>query len=575
VLTATASLAVFAQFNDTAAATPKKLQKQHTLAEYLRKLAESDLPLAVRFAAGRAFPASDERVLGVSGAIVSDAVVSLLQIDPAQFHALAIRSGEIGEALSAIWPTVPEALPTLTLKTIESAFEDLPQTGNVDNKKQILRDLFRQCATGRQAAYLAKIIFSDLRTGVKEGVLQAAIAEAFGKTIAQIQRCDLLVGDLGEVALLAKQDRLDSATFQLFHSIQFMLATPQESASRAAQTMDARPFFAEHKLDGIRAHIHKSGQGRDARVAIYSRTLDRTDKSFPDVVAAVSALPGEFLLDGEIVPYQDGEVLPFAHIQKRLGRKVLSAKILRDHPAVFIAFDLLYLNGQLLMDRPLRQRRQLLATFPTSLQKTESIEVATAAQIESAFCTARECRNEGLVLKDPDSIYSPGRRGQVWLKLKTHLPTLDCVVTAAEFGHGKRRGVLSDYTFAIWDRDPPSDPAAQLVNIGKAYSGVTDEEIAQLTELFLGISRGQRGRLHGVEPKIVLEIAFDQIQRSARHASGFALRFPRIKRIRWDKSPADADTLPRVQEIFLSPSNTAHLRELAAAPEPTLFDGLP
>jgi DNA ligase-1 len=569
-----ATLADFAQTSDAAATTTKKLQKQHILADYLRALDESDLPLAVRFAAGRAFPANDERVLGVSGAIVSDVLVNLLQIDPAQFHALAIRSGEIGEALSAIWPPPAEALPTLTLKTIESAFLDLSQTGNIENKKQILRDLFRQCATGRESAYLAKIIFSDLRTGIKEGVLQGAIAEAFGKTTAQIQRCDLLVGDLGEVALLAKQDRLESTAFKLFHPIQFMLATPQENPETAAVTLDGRPFFAEHKLDGIRAHIHKSGEGREARIAIYSRTLDRTDESFPDVVSAISTIPGEFLLDGEIVPYQNGQILPFAHIQKRLGRKVLTAKILRDHPAVFIAFDLLYLNGQLLMDRPLRERRQLLASLPATLQKTELTEVTTAAEIESAFCTARQCRNEGLVLKDPESIYSPGRRGQVWLKLKTHLPTLDCVVTAAEYGHGKRRGVLSDYTFAIWDRDP-SDPAAQLVNIGKAYSGVTDEEIRELTALFLGISRSERGRVHAVQPKIVFEIAFDQIQRSARHASGFALRFPRIKRIRWDKAPPDADTLPRVEEIFHSPSNTAHLRESAPVPEPTLFDGFP
>jgi DNA ligase 1 len=573
-----ATLADFAQINDTAAATTKKLQKQHILAGYLHALAEADLSVAVRFTAGRPFAANDERVLGVSGAIVSDVLVTLLQIDPGEFHATAIRSGEIGEALSTLWPSTPETEPTLTLKTIESAFFDLSQTGNVENKKQILRDLFRQCTTGREAAYLAKIIFSDLRTGIKEGVLQAATAEAFNKTTAQIQRCDLLVGDLGEVALLAKQNCLESATFRLFHPIQFMLATPQETPEKAAATIDGRPFFAEHKLDGIRAHIHKSGEGRDARVAIYSRTLDRTDESFPDIVSAISALPGEFLLDGEIVPFQNGQVLPFAHIQKRLGRKVLSPKILRDHPAVFIAFDLLYLNGQLLMDRPLRQRRQMLADLPASLQKTESIELTTAAEIESAFCNARECRNEGLVLKDPDSIYSPGRRGQLWLKLKTHLPTLDCVVTAAEYGHGKRRGVLSDYTFAIWNRDPPSnpaDPAAELVNIGKAFSGVTDEEIAQLTELFLGISLAQRGRVHAVPPKIVLEIAFDQIQRSARHASGFALRFPRIKRIRWDKSPTDADTLPRVEEIFKSASNTAHLHEAASDPEPTLFDGLP
>jgi DNA ligase-1 len=568
-----APLAEFARINDAAAATTRKLQKQSILAAYFRSLDEADLRRAVRFAGGRPFAVNDERVLRASGAIVGDVVVSLLKIDRAAFGVLTMRSGEMGEALSAIWPRSEPGGHALTLADVELAFTDLSETGNVENKKRILHEVFVRCRAPREAAYLAKIIFGDLRTGVKEGVLQGAVAEAFEKTISEIQRCDLLVGDLGQVAVLAKQDRLGSARFELFHPIQFMLATPQETAVVAAKTMGERTFIAEHKLDGIRAHIHKRGEGRQARVAIYSRTMDRTEESFPDVVSAVSAIPGDFLLDGEIVPYRDGGVLPFANIQRRLGRKVLSGKILRDHPAVFIAFDLLYLNGQLLMDRPLSERRAKLAEMSDALLKTQPMPVTTAEQIEEAFRQARESRNEGLVLKDVNSIYSPGRRGQVWLKLKTHLPTLDCVVTAAEYGHGKRRGVLSDYTFAVWNREA-SDPAAQLVNVGKAYSGVTDEEIAKLTELFLEISIGNPGRVRQVNPQVILEIAFDQVQRSARHASGFALRFPRIKRIRWDKRPADADDIRRVVEIFHSPSNTAHLREMQAIAEPTLFDAL-
>jgi DNA ligase-1 len=302
--------------------------------------------------------------------------------------------------------------------------------------------------------------------------------------------------------------------------------------------------------------------------------MDRADESFPDVVAAVREAPGEFLLDGEIVPWRNGAVLPFAHIQKRLGRKVLTARMLRENPAVFIAFDLLYLNGNLLMDRPLHERRAALISLEPLLF-TDATEVTTAEHIEHAFATARQRRNEGIVLKDPQSPYSPGRRGQFWLKLKTHLPTFDCVVTAAEYGHGKRRDVLSDYTFAVWSADPAS-AFATLVNVGKAYSGCTDEEIAQLTTTFLSLSRAQSGRVHVVEPKIVLEIACDQIQKSTRHTSGLALRFPRIKRIRWDKRPEDADRLARMLEIYESQSNFA--RGTPTQPEPaaqlTLFDNL-
>jgi DNA ligase-1 len=353
-----------------------------------------------------------------------------------------------------------------------------------------------------------------------------------------------------------------------------MLATAQEDAAEAVETMNGKPFLAEDKFDGIRAQVHK--QGSD--VVIYTRTMERCEQSYPDVVATVQKLPGDFLLDGEIVPYENGAVLPFAHVQRRLGRKVLTPKMIRENPLRLIAFDVLYRDGKLLMDDPLRERRehleQLIAANPQSgVLLSNAIEVSTQEQIEAAFCNARDCRNEGLILKDPDSLYTPGRRGQAWLKLKTHLPTIDCVVTAAETGHGKRRNSLSDYTFAIWDRDP-SDPAAQLVNVGKAYSGVTDQEIAQLTETFTQLTRQQFGRVRLVEPKIVLEIAFDQIQKSNRHNSGFAFRFPRIKRIRWDKRPEDADQLSRVAEIYASTTNFGRGQHIVPepAPEPTLFD---
>jgi DNA ligase-1 len=568
-----ATLLEFAQVNDAAAATSKKLQKQAIVADYFRKLDEADLRLAVRFAAGRHFAATDERVLNAGWSKVSEVVLSLLKLNPGEFHSLIVRNGEIGEALSHVWPQNREA--SLSLQRLATAFDQLAETGNAERKREILRDLFSRCARPREVAYLAKLLFREMRSGAREGILQAAIAQAFDKGLSQIQRCQLLVGDLDEVAVLAKRDALDAATFRLFHPIQFMLATSQENAELAAQTLGGRFFFAEDKLDGIRAQVHKSG----SRIAIYTRTMDRIDESFPDVVSAIEKLPGEFLLDGEIVPYRDGQVLPFAHIQRRLGRKTLSGKVLRDNPAAFIAFDILYLDGKLLMDEPLRTRREALSCLTRcdigaqALPTTASIDVSAASEISAAFEAARARRNEGIVLKDPDSAYSPGRRGQWWLKLKTHLPTFDCVVTAAEYGHGKRRNVLSDYTFAVWDRDPTLE-GARLVNVGKAYSGLTDVEIEQLTELFLSLSVGQWGRAHLVKPQVVLEIACDQIQKSDRHDSGYALRFPRIKRIRSDKSARDADRLERIVSLYESSSNFARpvTRPIEEPAEPTLFD---
>lgn len=589
-----AALQQFAQVNDAVAATSSKLQKQAILSDYFGSLEEGDLRLAVRFAEGRVFAATDERVLSVGGAMVWDIAQAITGLRADVLGQMVVRNGEIGEALAKVWPpdlgavapadesddllaTVQPSIPLrsaepLTLQVLSQAFDRIAAAGGVEPKRAILFDLFLRCRTGREAAYLTKIIFGDLRTGVQEGVLQAAIAKASGKTLAEIRQCQFLVGDLDEVAVLARNDALEAAQFRLFHPIQFMLATPQDSAEIAAQTMAGREYFAEDKLDGIRAQVHRSGN----RIAIFTRTMDRADESFPEVVEVIEKVPGEFLLDGEIVPLRDGKVLPFAHLQKRLGRKKISAQIRRDNPLAFIAFDILYQDGELLVDCPLHDRRARLAKLtesaPSLLTVTQT-QVSTPAEISSAFDAARARRNEGIVLKDPQSRYVPGRRGQAWLKLKTHLPTIDCVVTAAEYGNGKRRNVLSDYTFAVWSTDP-ADPAARLVNVGKAYNGVTDAEIAQLTELFLSIATASNGRVFAVQPRVVLEIACDQIQRSTRHESGFAFRFPRIKRIRWDKRPEDADQLARVREIYESTHNFGYSAELSNSQpaEPTLFD---
>jgi DNA ligase-1 len=575
-----ATLLRFAEANDAAAATSKKLQKQAILGDYFREIGdEADLRLAVRYAAGRVFPSTDERVLNVGGALMSDAVLALVDLSPHELHALSIKSGEIGEALGAIWETRRKTAPPpadrpLTLAAMADCFAEIARLSRRENKLVALIDLLSRARTNREAAYLGKIIFGDLRTGVQEGVLQAAVGVAFNAMLPKIQRCQLLVGDLDEVAVLAKRGELDAATFRLFHPIQFMLATPRDTPEEAAETLAGRMFLAEDKLDGIRAQVHKSGDGVHARIAIYTRTMDRIDESFPEVVQQASRIAGDFLLDGEIVPYANGRVLPFGQLQRRLGRKRPPTAIMRENPCAFVAFDVLFAKDKLLMDEPLSERRKVLEEIcGNAIPVLSQAQVFAAQEIAEVFTGARDRRNEGIILKEPTSPYSPGRRGQMWIKLKTHLPTLDCVVTAAETGHGKRRNSLSDYTFAVWTDDPAKE-GARLVNVGKAYSGVTDEEIATLTELFTELTIQQFGRVRQVKPQVVMEIACDQIQKSDRHASGFALRFPRIKRIRWDKRPEDADRLSRVAEIYESTANFAkgEAPTEPSAPEPTLFD---
>jgi len=261
------------------------------------------------------------------------------------------------------------------------------------------------------------------------------------------------------------------------------------------------------------------------------------------------------VLDGELLAWRDGRALPFAELQKRLNRRIEGDDLFlgQEIPLAYSAYDLLWLDGVSLLKSPLRVRRQSLESLLSHRQSLIDVgliniapvlHAATAAEIDTAFHHARQRGNEGLMAKDPDSPYTPGRRGLAWLKLKKAYATLDVVVVAVEQGHGKRRGVLSDYTFAVRDE---SDGSLRVV--GKAYSGLTDAEIAALTEHFLANTLEERGRLRRVVPDTVIEIAFDRIQPSQRHDSGFALRFPRIARIRADKTPAEIDTLDTCRRL--------------------------
>jgi len=389
----------------------------------------------------------------------------------------------------------------------------------------------------------------------------------------------MLLGDIGETLKLAAEGRLAQAKMRLFHPIGFMLASPAESAE------DGLSYFhnawVEDKYDGIRAQAHCGGQS-DPRVRLFSRTLDEISESFPELPPALVAFPEPVILDGEILAWSESTslALPFSELQKRLGRKKVSAQLIHDVPVVYMVFDILFVRNELTIDRPLAERRRMLeeifasvpaeafhvghatATSTHNPQGTLAFEPAVAVEngpprvvlaptlqansaehLDEIFQQARDRGNEGLMVKDLNSPYTPGRRGKSWLKLKRELATLDVVVTAVEWGHGKRINVLSDYTFAVREGE-------RLLNVGKAYSGLTDAEIAEMTQWFLAHTLEDQGFRRTVEPRIVLEVAFNNVMRSDRHNSGFALRFPRILRLRTDKNPDDIDTVDAVREIY-------------------------
>jgi DNA ligase-1 len=545
------------------AATGSRLEKQAKIAHVLQNLASTDALRLVRFLSGHALPAGDPRVTGVSAATVVKALVRGLGVDAKALREASRRKGELSSAaeeLLGLGGASTSEGPTLV--ELEASFDRMAACSRPSAKEQELTHLLRSCANGAQVAQICRILLSEPRTGVREGVLEGAIAQSAGVTPEALRRGTLLTGGLEPAAQLAFSGELDAASFVMFRPIEFMLATPRVTPDQISAALAGRKWFAQDKLDGVRVQLHVAG----GSVQLFTRAMGRIDGSFPEITRPMESASESFVLDGEIVPWDGSRVLPFARLQRRLGRASPDPQVIAAHPVILFAFDLLVHEGRLMVEEPMEVRwRELEAlAMRNDLRLVPSVMVDSAPSIEQAFENAKRRGNEGIVVKDPASAYSTGRRGGAWIKLKSHLPTLDCVVTRAEYGHGKRRGVLSDYTFAVWDRSP-SEPGATLLPVGKAYSGLTDAEIAQLTEIFLADARTPVGRWIDVRPRIVLEIAFDQVRRSRRHPSGVALRFPRIKRIRWDKPPEDADRLARVEELLEHPSNTARERDWTPA----------
>jgi DNA ligase 1 len=587
---ARASLHDFASTCEAAAGTTKKLQKTALVAEFLRSHTVEEAAAAAVFFSGRAFPASEETTMQVGGSLLWGIIAEISGKSDSELTAAYRKFGDLGAVAAEVLPERPGQ--GIGILELAEKYRQIAAIRGTGGKINVVRELLRR-VTPNEAKYILKIVTGDLRIGLKESLVEEAIAKAYGIVLPQVQRANMLLGDIGETVRLAVDGKLDDAKMRMFHPLGFMLASPIESPEEGLS------YFAEaaveDKYDGIRAQAHVSG----SEVKIFSRTRDEITESFPELPDVLAGLPYEAILDGEIVAWEYPESLgqtqevvdepvseegeekacelgrarPFSVLQQRLGRKKVSAKMLRDVPVAYLVFDVLYANGELLIDRPLRERARILdemlakrsdrreaaSTRTKASQGTLSFEVeagvaanvirapvfqaSSPEELEELFVAAQARGNEGLMIKDLSSAYTPGKRGKSWLKMKRELATLDVVVTAAEYGHGKRISVLSDYTFAVWDGD-------HLANIGKAYSGLTDVEIAEMTRWFLDHTIEDQGFRRIVEPKIVLEVAFNNMMRSDRHNSGYALRFPRIVRLRPDKSAEDADTIERVREIF-------------------------
>jgi DNA ligase-1 len=535
------TLAELVRAGDAIASTSSKLEKVRLLAGFLRSTDRDEVVLAARYFTGFIFPTGDERTLNVGGAAFSAVLQEVSGADDTEIRQAWRRHSDAGDVTRDLLEHRETTdAGSMSLTALDAAFGDIAAARTSQARKGLLRALLERVGAD-EARYIAKLITTELRIGLREGLVEEAIASAFAADAAAVSRAVMLTGDVGESALLAMTGRLADAAPHWFVPLRSMLATPVADAAEAVARL-GEDVWVEDKYDGIRCQLHRRGES----VALYSRDLKNITAQFPEVSAGALHLSSDVMLDGEILAFHNGRVMPFHALQTRLGRVAPDAALMASVPVIYVAWDLLMAGDEVLLDRPLRERRERLEALavPHPLALAHLERVRGAAEVDRRFDDARARLNEGLLLKQPESAYTPGRRGLNWLKLKRPLDTLDVVVVGAEWGHGKRRGVLSDVTFAV-----RVDGTGDLATIGKAYTGLTDVEIAEMTALLLEITLSDHGHYRTVEPRIVLEVAFDAVQVSARHRSGFALRFPRIARWRHDKAAADIDTLARVRDL--------------------------
>jgi len=556
----------FVEICENIRSTNSKNAKVSILSEYLAGLDEDSLPIAVLFLSGRIFPRGSKLNVNVGFSTIMQSLSEIAMLDAGEIQQIYLAHGDIG-ALSEYAVSKKHMISLfqqqqLTLSFVYNQLKKIADTvgpGAGKNKTKILTGLLINILP-LEAKYLIKIINGEMRIGLVEGLVEIAIAKAFNQNIQVIREAMLVVGDIAQVSILAKRNSLDKAIIKPLTPLSFMLADVMFTAEEIIKYYQ-EPLICEYKYDGIRVQMHKFGQ----EIRMFSRKLADITNAFPELADSALAAAAtittsspssssniDFILDGEILAFRNNKPLHFQELQKRLRKKTVTEQIMAEIPVIYTIYDIMYFNGEDIIKKTLKERKEILSSivFKQPIINSSYKIVSSEQEIISVFDKSRDIGHEGLVLKEPYSQYHPGKRGRYWVKLKKELDTIDAVIVMAEYGHGKRAGTLSDYTFAVRDENNNNNNNNNLRTIGKAYSGLTDEEIDEMTSKLKSLMVKDDGYKITVKPEIVLEIAFDSIQKSDRHDSGFALRFPRIKNIRDDKTVADIDTLEKVKQIY-------------------------
>jgi DNA ligase-1 len=535
-------------------ATKKRLEIIALTADFLKSLDAEEVEPAVSMILGRAFPKWSPKTLEVSWATLSGILQRTASVDWDAFREAFASTGDIGAAAKAVFEKTTvkkQALllkKTLTITEVRRLLEALAGTagsGSREKKERLIAALLSQ-ASPVEAKYLVKIFVGEMRTGLHEGLMEQAVAKAFEVPLATVQKASMALGDIGEVAAIAKTEgtaRLAKVGFQVFRPVKLMLAQVASDVSEALAEHGGKTAF-EYKYDGARVQIHKRG----SEVHVFSRRLTDVTQSLPEVVEAVKAnvKAEEAIVEGEVIAIDDrGHPIPFQHLMRRFRRVHEVQDMAEKIPVRLYLFDVLFLDGESLISLPYVHRREVLAENAGEIALTTQIVTDDKGRAETFLNEAMNAGHEGLMAKKLDSQYTPGTRGKRWFKIKPVLEPLDLVITAAEYGYGRRHGWLSDYYLAA--RDATTD---EFLNIGKTFKGLTDAEIIEMTRRLKELAvREERNRVV-VLPKIVVEVAYNEIQKSPKYKSRMALRFARITRVRDDKNPEDADTIAKVRAIF-------------------------
>jgi DNA ligase-1 len=515
------SFSKFAEVCRALETTTKRTEKTAYLVNFLKSLSPDEIMPAVSFLTGRPFPESDERVLDVGGQ-------TLWKMDR--------KTGQ-----SAL---IPKPATILEVYRTFGKIASSSGPGSRQRKETLVDTLVNRLSLGDRE-YLMRIIFGEMRIGAVEGVVLDAIAEAASTDPDQVRRANMLLGNLPKVsklALIEGSQAIKNVGVTLFVPIKPMLAEMAQDLREVLKEHGGMSAF-EYKYDGARIQIHRKG----SEVRIFSRRLTDVTSSLPDIVQLTKerVQGDEFLIEGEVVATgKDRKPLPFQDLMRRFRRVHDVEETAKEIPLKLFLFDIIYLNGELLIDSPYEKRWSTLASLTEQQLMATRIVTNDLGEAEGLMEESIKAGHEGLMAKDLKSGYTPGVRGKRWFKIKP-AETADVVIVAADWGSGRRRGWLSNYHLAVRD-----EASGEYLVVGKTFKGLTDEEFREITKKLLDLKTRQSEYTVYVKPFIVAEVAFNEIQRSPHYKSGFALRFARITKFREDKGPGDADTLERLTRLY-------------------------